>query len=144
MVLRRTVAVVLGLLVVPSIALFFDALARGKALLPWVTELIFVACCLIAAAAAWVAVRYWPLIVLAVASLYTYIITGPLIAGPLLSTPGSYVSSVLREAERRGFGADGAWLIWSLLVLPAAFPIILALSVWLCIALRPSRDARAI
>jgi len=137
--LRRAMALALVLLPLPSATW----LVRNVGETGWSTELVFVASCLLAAVFTWVAVRLWQLVLVAVAALYTYVITGPLVTGVLLHSPWVYVRSVVREAERRGF-SDGAWLIWSLLVLPAAFPVICILAAWLCIAVRRTQVARAI
>ena len=139
MAARRAVAIALVLLVLPSAAWLVLDPGGDR----WTTELVFVACCLLAAGAAWAAVRYWQLVILAVAAVYTYVITGPLVSGILLIAPWSYISSVAKEAGRRGF-ADGAWLIWSLLVLPAAFPVICFVMAWLCLAGRQHQNASAI
>jgi hypothetical protein len=138
--LRRSIALTLVLLALPSA---WSVMTFGAD--RWIIELVFVACCFVAAGFAWAGVRFWQLVLFTVAALYTYVITGPLITGVVLSapTPWTYIGAVAREAERRSF-YDGAWLVWSLLVLPAAFPLICLLAAWLCIAARRNPIASAI
>jgi hypothetical protein len=106
-------------------------------------ELLFVMCCLAAAVASWAAVRFWPLVVLVVAAAYTYVITGPLVTGVLLVAPAGYIAGVVKQAGERGM-FSGISLVWSLFVLPIAFPALCVLAGWLCIASRRSRNASAI
>jgi hypothetical protein len=144
--LRRATALVLAGLAGPSaiwlllrlLGVPSDSSSHG-----WGAELLFVVCCLVAAAATWAAVRYWPLVVFAVAASYTYLITGPLVSGVLLVAPGTYVASVVKESVARGL-SGGVSLAWSLLVLPIAFPVLSVFAAWLCVVLMRADNARAI
>jgi len=141
--LRRAVAVALVLLVVPSILWLLVNLVGDKHWQPWGKELLLVAACLSAAGAAWSGVRFWHIALLTIAVVYTYVITWPLFTTVLLSSPVKYVDAVTREAARRDF-SEGAWLIWSLLVLPAAFPVFCVLAAWVALMARGVQDASAI
>ena len=106
-------------------------------------ELLYVVSCFLAAAAAWAAIRFWPLLVLIVAAIHTYVITLPLVTGVLLTAPGGYVVAVLKEATARGI-VGGFSLIWSLLVLPIAFPTLFMVAAWLCAESLRTQRASAI
>jgi hypothetical protein len=144
--LRRAIAVMLVLLASPSVVwllmTLFDAIPNSSQQSAS-AELVFVICCLAAAGAAWTAVRFWPLVVLVVAAAYTYVITGPLVTGVLLVAPVGYIAGVLGEAADRGI-SGGMSIVWSLLVLPIAFPALFVLAGGLCIASRRAQNASAI
>ena len=143
--LRRAVALVLGLLAVPSLywSVVWPFAHSGEAgwLLNWAREIFFVLSLAVAAMVAWRASRYWQLIVLAVVALHTYLVAWQFIDNVLL-TPAhwSHFELVLREAARRGFEGGGPGLIWSLIVLPLALPALLIFSVWLCIPIQRTRS----
>ena len=144
---RRAISLVLVLLAAPSVlwsvfGLFvpIPSFPEWRSLewwLQWAEESFFVFCFLLASVILWKGFRIWPVVLLVVTGLQTYLVAGSFVLDVLLvpSHFASYVPLVLKEATNRG--ATGTSLVWSLLVLPLALPALLLTSVWLCFATRP-------
>ena len=146
---RRSIALLLVLLVVPSIFwilvetfLAISGSSEWSSSESWfhfLKELSFVACLTIPAIAVWRGSRRWPFILLVFVGFQTYI-TAWQFAREVLFVPSrwSYFDIVRAEAERRGLD-DGPLLVWNLIVVPLALLVLSLISVLLCVANQRTR-----
>ena len=145
---RRAIALLIVLLAVPSLFWsatmpFFGPHEAGWPYL-WLQELFFVLCLTAAAVAVWFRPRYWQLILLAAVGLQTYATAGSFIRDIVLDpSHWTYFGIVLHEASARGVDG-GAGLVWALIVLPLALPLLLLTGIWLCLSTALHRRGGAI
>ena len=145
---RRIIALLVVLLAVPS--LFWSATMpfvgpheSGWPYL-WLRELFFVLCLAAAALALWFQPRYWQLLLLLAVGIQAYVTSWNFIKG-IVATPShwTYFGIVMREAAVRGIDG-GAGLVWSLIVLPLALPLMLLTAIWIFVATAFDRENGAI
>ena len=145
---RRAIALFIVLLAAPSLFWsatmpFFGPHEAGWPYL-WLRELLFVLCLAAAAVAVWFQPRYWQLILLAAVGLQTYATAWKFINDIVLDpSHWTYFGIVFHEAAARGVDG-GAGLVWALIVLPLALPLLLLTGIWLCLSTAVQRRGGAI
>jgi|SRR6267154_5072305 len=135
--LRRTIALLLIFLAAPSVFWIVTVPLFPTEYPDWVfslvRELFFVACVGAAALTAWRESPYWEFVLLGTVGIQTYVIAGSFLRDVMfVPAHWTYFGSVAREAAHRGFDG-GTGLVWSLILLPLGLPVLLLISVWLCL-----------
>ena len=136
--LRRAIALLLIFLAAPSLFYvvtvpFFPSEYSAWGALGLVRELFFAVCLTVTALTTWRGSRYWEFILLAAVGIQTYVVASNFIKD-IMFVPDhwTYFGIVAREAANRGFDG-GTGLVWSLILLPLGLPVLLLISVWLCL-----------
>ena len=145
---RRIIALLVVLLAAPSLFWsvtmpFVGPHESGWPYL-WLRELFFVVCLAAAALALWFRPPYWQLLLLLAVGIQAYANSWNFSKG-IVATPShwTYFSIVMREAAVRGIDG-GPGLVWSLIVLPIALPVMLLTVIWICVATAFQRENGAI
>ncbi|HZL95570.1 MAG TPA: hypothetical protein VFB99_18075 [Vicinamibacterales bacterium] len=135
--LRTVVAVVLGVLAIPSLpwlVLAFPPVAEQLSGVPygwgvWLDHVVTVAGFSIAACLAYAGARHWPIASILMCGYVALVATPPFIR---MSLDGGFLTLtdlIWRQAVSSG-GARGFYLVWNLIVLPILPALVLPVAAW--------------